>query len=87
VEQSGQQSVLNTETGIGSAAELLSGSWCTAVTTSAVESSVNDDHELFAPMFVFDGSFAPSAADITAATLSEKNLLNVSTSVAEQTDG
>jgi hypothetical protein len=50
-----------------------------AVTTSAVVSSMNDDHELSAPMFVYDGSFAPSVA----ATLSEKNLLNVSTSIAE----
>jgi hypothetical protein len=56
-----------------------------AVTTSAVVSSVNDDHELSAPMFVYKGSFAPSVADLTAATLSEKNLLNVSTSIAELT--
>jgi hypothetical protein len=72
----------NTEAGIGWAAELLSGSWCMTVTTSAVVCSVNDDHELSAPMFVYDGSFAPSVADLTAATLSE-NLLNVSTSIAE----
>jgi hypothetical protein len=46
-----------------------------AVTTSAVVSSMNDDHELSAPMFVYDGSFAPSVADLTAATLSEKELI------------
>jgi hypothetical protein len=34
-------------------------------------------------MFVYDGTFAPSVADLTAATLSEKNLLNVLTSIAE----
>jgi hypothetical protein len=54
-----------------------------AVTTSAVVSSVNDDQGLSAPLFMYDGSFSPSVADETAATLLEKNLLNVSTSVAE----
>jgi hypothetical protein len=44
---------------------------------------MNDDHERSVTMFVYDGSFAPSVADLTAATLSEKNLLNVSTSIAE----
>jgi hypothetical protein len=59
----------NTGIGIGLAAELLSGSWCITVTTSTVVSSVNDDHELSALMFVYDGSLAPSVADLTAATL------------------
>jgi hypothetical protein len=35
---------------------------------------MNDNHEQSAPMFVYDGSFAPPIADLTAATLSEKNL-------------
>jgi hypothetical protein len=44
---------------------------------------MHDDHEQSDPMFVYDGTFAPSVTDLTAATLSEKNLLNFSTSIAE----